>query len=219
MRSFRPEFRPASPMLDSAISPAGVEAEDLSLIFANLSELSRHASDGVHCYALYAETRGNEQAPPQWGMIAARQLIIELYNVRKAIDACHSLVKASGAIRAFVPQLSLQSLVASFKAQFPNTTELRQSVMHAAELTRDRNRRRETALKKPKTISGSIEIVFGNDQDFSSQGNLINDDYQVTYAGNLYTVSLNPSQAKILASIPKEAIDISAPLGFRSRDP
>ncbi len=108
------------------------------LLNGNLEAMSSHLEEFCEAAALRGFCMGQRTAVPdphlfaRWEYLAARQCIVSLYNYREAMDAAHRTLTRQPWAK-HIDTKSLEVTKDAFRAEYPNTRELRQTVLHDAE--------------------------------------------------------------------------------------
>jgi hypothetical protein len=145
-----------------------------------------------------------------WAVIPAKQAIVSLYNYRMAMDAVvTNATRASNGLAGVVDTKRMEALKVAFRQQHPNTKELRQSILHQAELMESPERTRATGLRDGHHTYGPIDFGVGG----IAQSNLINGVLQMTFQGQIYTLPMTKQMAEDLYENALEFINCVTAIG------
>lgn len=127
-----------------------------------------------------------------WAIIPAKQAIVSLYNYRMVMDAVvTNATRASRGLAGVVDTKRMEALKLAFRQKHPHTKELRQSILHQAELMETAERTRATGLRPGNQTYGAIDFGVGG----IPQSNLINGVLQMTFQGQIYTLPMSNQMA------------------------
>lgn len=137
----------------------------------------------------FASTRGEGSAIfAQWAAIAAKAGIVSLYNYRMALDGIHRGRRQCRMWSPLIDHKAVEAAQERFRADFPHTTELRQSLLHAVERYSNEERQRRNALKKRTIIPGLMDVSAGTSLTGSG---LLDNLYVATWEGGSYSYELS----------------------------
>jgi hypothetical protein len=145
-----------------------------------------------------------------FSVIPAKQAIVSLDNYRMAMDAVvTNATRASNGLAGVVDTKRMEALKVAFRQQHPNTKELRQSILHQAELMESPERTRATGLRDGHHTYGPIDFGVGG----IAQSNLINGVLQMTFQGQIYTLPMTKQMAEDLYENALEFINCFTAIG------
>lgn len=205
---------PPAPYLMDAGVPDEQKAAARSLS-ANLSAMHTHAENFGAAIALYQVSKANNDdwkgiGRPLfswWMFMAAQQGVLEIYNYRMAMDAFMKLRSLCKAWSDTFENAKLEAAKDRFREIFPHTKEMRQSLMHKAELHRNPE---NEALNKLRPDSNFMQAgVAPNCSVVLTGGAIVNGRYSATYQGydvgyalaDVSIVALNENAAAFFSAV------------------
>lgn len=170
-----------------------------------------HQLDGFeNCLSLFEHLQAHleafEHKDPQddaelfrrsnWRMVPAKQAAVTLWNFKKALDEFREAVNADPVIRGVADTKRIKSAIeTTFKSKFPNWSEMRFGVAHAAEMAADYDKH---AAPGP-TLFGGIMI----DLPIRAEG-LKGDTYVATIDGKECSCEVSRKTYDALVTIAEE---------------
>lgn len=129
-----------------------------------------------------------------WQDIAARSGVVTLYNFRMALNSACSFHKSCNELSSKIDHKMISSSKDIFLKRFPHTRELRQAILHQAELHSNDSRFKQNAITKglddgPFKINGGTLIV----QNLS-----VDRTFKTSFDGKLYEYDLTIDSIEVL---------------------
>lgn len=190
------------------------EKDLLAIVSRNLLSMTSYSMEAESAVALYNAIEQTTDAPRGWAFIPAKQMIVSIYNYRMAMDSVVTLAtRRSKFMPTAVDTARLIALRDHFRDLFPRTKELRQALMHNAELTANEERIRETNLRKDKSVYNNMVMLRAG---AAHQFNFFDQNFQVTFAGEVHMLEISLKNAKVLRENCIATVNVFNPLGVRA---
>ncbi|MFW2349399.1 hypothetical protein [Qipengyuania sp.] len=176
----------------------------------NVSSLSDYYRDFANAVALKDWCRAAEKELDHsrlisdWQFLAARGAVVALYNYRMALTGIDRGIRRFDEWAALTERKKFDAAREEFKERFPNTTEMRQSILHSAELYQNEGKLKVNNANRMQSIAVSVDncgiVIY-------SGGSLIDDVYETSFGGQTYHLPLTAEKILELRKITLEVFD------------
>lgn len=185
------------------------EAEAVSSIQLNLEAMKSFSDEFAHAVSLFEysglqEARTGSNIFTRFQFIAAKQAILALYNYRMAMDAAVALRRSCPAFTKKIDNSSLERAKERFRTEFPKLKELRQTLLHTAELSATPERLKTLSLREEvMVVSGPWGVNLGAGSVLGDCS-LVMNQYVSAFHGETVMLEVSGAKARLLIDIARD---------------
>lgn len=203
----KPEMLPPRrPRLqENGLSPE--ELTPAAFVEQNLSAMEMFAGHFANAVALFLVCQ-EKNAPTGslwdgWMWTAAHQGVLSLYNFRMALDGAETVNRLCPSWKGKVDFAALHQAKQRFRTEFPHTKELRQTVLHSAELHRSEEREKINIVRGEQYIPGGIYLDAESSVTFPG-GYLSGSRYNANFGGKVVGYDVTWDSVHVLNDVARD---------------
>jgi hypothetical protein len=189
-----PQFTtPSAPHLPVWDLPSGEQGAGRALQ-TNLSAMTRYATEFTNTVGLFAQVAQSMEQHSgatvfmDWMMIVGRAGVVSLYNYRMAMDGAMNVRRQLPTWRPHIDHKEMEHARERFRKDFPHTKELRQSIMHTAELFDSDEKYQKNRFRHPVSIPSLMNVPAGTAITHAA---MMDSTYFGPFEGNIYSYELS----------------------------
>ena len=177
------------------------EWADAELMLDQINQMENFAGDVEAAVDLFQTCRAQSRTDfsdrlSAWSRIACRSGAMDIYQFAMCMQAANGLIFKCPTLAGNVDRALLKQANATFAKSFPAFEKLRHSVAHSGELSKSHEAIAENALKENVEVAPFV-LISANGKGLP-MGNIINDTFTNTIAGQIVSYNVNAETVKAL---------------------